>query len=107
MVESAGLHGGECWVISVRCWVTWWEVELHGEVLGNMVESVRLNSGECSITREMFDCMEGNVGLPGDSPIRGSCLILAGGGCQKHLDNDPEKIITHLCAHEKIQPLTV
>ncbi len=29
-VESAGLHGGVCWVISVGCWVTWWSVVVHG-----------------------------------------------------------------------------
>ncbi len=34
MVESAGLHGGECWV-------TWWGV------LGYMVESAGLHGGEC------------------------------------------------------------
>ncbi len=38
VVESDELHGGECWVISVGCWVTWWSVGVHGGVLGYMVE---------------------------------------------------------------------
>ncbi len=53
----------------------------------------------------MLDYMEGSVGLPGDSPIRERLYNAGWGrGCQKTLVNDPEKITTLLCAHEKIQP---
>ncbi len=62
MVGSVGLYG--------EVLVTWWGVGLHDEVLGYMVESVRLHDGECSITWGMLNYMEGSVRLPGDSSIR-------------------------------------
>ncbi len=45
----------------VGVWVTWWilfgnimkGVELHGGVLGYMVENVRLHGGECCVTWRM------------------------------------------------------
>ncbi len=103
---SVGLYGGVLGYMVGSVGLYGWVVVLHSGVLGYMVESVRLNGGECCITWGKLDYMEGSVGLPSDSPIREWLFNTAweGGGCQKHLVNNPEEMTTPLCVHENIQP---
>ncbi len=56
-----------------------WGIELHGGVLGFIMESVRLHGGECCITWGVLYYMEGSVELPGVFLLGSGCLILAEG----------------------------